>query len=407
MPFDGSGNYTPASAPNFPAVSGDPISSTYYNAVINDIATALSNTLTRDGQGKPLGPIGWNNQNLTGVASLAAVAAAISTTLGVTGATTLSSTLAVTGAATLASTLGVAGVTTLSGAVNTAGVITTAVTAAGQESLILPHGANPTAPTNGSLWTKTTGLYAQINGVTEQAVFVGDSPANLTMSTASLLGRATGGSGAVEEITLGAGLSFVGNVLTMAADAGGTVTSVAMSGGTTGLTFTGGPITTNGTFTAGGTLAVANGGTGGTTQATARTGLGLGSIATQASSNVTITGGSVTGITDLALADGGTGASTQAAAFANIAIAASNLASGTGYIEFANGFTIQWETFVIPANTSSHTYTRAYSSWSKAWTNGDDASADVSIYVISTSATSVSIGNGGGSCTITLFSIGV
>ena len=42
----------------------------------------------------------------------------------------------------------------------------------------------------------------------------------------------------------------------------GTVTSVAGSGGTTGLTLTGGPITTAGTLTLGGTLAVANGGTG-------------------------------------------------------------------------------------------------------------------------------------------------
>ena len=45
----------------------------------------------------------------------------------------------------------------------------------------------------------------------------------------------------------------------------GTVTSVAASGGTTGLTFTGSPITTTGTLTLGGTLAVANGGTGATT----------------------------------------------------------------------------------------------------------------------------------------------
>jgi hypothetical protein len=42
--------------------------------------------------------------------------------------------------------------------------------------------------------------------------------------------------------------------------------------------------------------------------ATARTSLGLGSIATQAANNVSITGGSITGITDLAVADGGTGA---------------------------------------------------------------------------------------------------
>ena len=42
----------------------------------------------------------------------------------------------------------------------------------------------------------------------------------------------------------------------------GTVTSVALSGGTTGLTVTGSPIATSGTITLAGTLAVANGGTG-------------------------------------------------------------------------------------------------------------------------------------------------
>jgi len=42
----------------------------------------------------------------------------------------------------------------------------------------------------------------------------------------------------------------------------GTVSSVAISGGSTGLTTSGGPITTSGTITLGGTLAVANGGTG-------------------------------------------------------------------------------------------------------------------------------------------------
>lgn len=44
----------------------------------------------------------------------------------------------------------------------------------------------------------------------------------------------------------------------------GTVTSVDVSGGTTGLTFTGGPITSSGTITVGGTLAASNGGTGAT-----------------------------------------------------------------------------------------------------------------------------------------------
>ena len=52
--------------------------------------------------------------------------------------------------------------------------------------------------------------------------------------------------------------------------------------------------------------------------ATARTSLGLGSIATQDASNVTITGGSISGITDLAIADGGTGASTANTALNNL-----------------------------------------------------------------------------------------
>jgi hypothetical protein len=51
----------------------------------------------------------------------------------------------------------------------------------------------------------------------------------------------------------------------------GTVTSVAVSGGTTGLTTSGGPITSSGTITIAGTLATANGGTGGTATPTAGT----------------------------------------------------------------------------------------------------------------------------------------
>jgi hypothetical protein len=67
-----------------------------------------------------------------------------------------------------------------------------------------------------------------------------------------------------------------GDDVTVNVSAGtGTVTSVALSGGTTGLTVTGSPITTTGTITLAGTVAVANGGTGATTTATARTNLGL------------------------------------------------------------------------------------------------------------------------------------
>lgn len=53
-----------------------------------------------------------------------------------------------------------------------------------------------------------------------------------------------------------------------------TVSSIDVSGGTTGLSFSGGPITSSGTITAAGTLAVANGGTGSTTASGARSNLG-------------------------------------------------------------------------------------------------------------------------------------
>ena len=100
----------------------------------------------------------------------------------------------------------------------------------------------------------------------------------------------------------------------------GTVTSVNASGGTTGLTFSGGPITTSGTLTLAGTLAVANGGTGVTTST------GSGSVVLSTSptlvtpalgtpSSATLTNATSlplsTGVTGtLGVANGGTGAAT-------------------------------------------------------------------------------------------------
>ena len=69
-----------------------------------------------------------------------------------------------------------------------------------------------------------------------------------------------------------------------------------------------------------GTIAIGNGGTGATTASNARTNLGLGSIATQSSSSISITGGTITGITDITIADGGTGASSAAQARTNLGL---------------------------------------------------------------------------------------
>jgi hypothetical protein len=162
----------------------------------------------------------------------------------------------------------------------------------------------------------------------------------------------------------GAGLATVTGTypnFTITASGGtGTVSSVDASGGTTGLTFSGGPITTSGTLTLAGTLAVANGGTGATTlgsngvlygngtSAVAVTAAGTtgqvllgntgaapswGAISSSAVASFsagttgltpsTATTGAITLAGTLAVANGGTGATTAGAALTSLGAAAS------------------------------------------------------------------------------------
>jgi len=65
---------------------------------------------------------------------------------------------------------------------------------------------------------------------------------------------------------------------------------------------------------------ISQGGTGATDTTTARNNLGLGTIASQSSSNVTITGGNISGITPLAVADGGTGSNTESGARSSLGL---------------------------------------------------------------------------------------
>jgi len=92
---------------------------------------------------------------------------------------------------------------------------------------------------------------------------------------------------------------------------------------------------TNVTFASGFTLPLNRGGTGADSASGARTNLGLGSISTQDSSNVSITGGSISGITDLAIADGGTGASTAADARTNLGLGTMAVEAATDYLSKA------------------------------------------------------------------------
>jgi hypothetical protein len=112
----------------------------------------------------------------------------------------------------------------------------------------------------------------------------------------------------------------------------GTVTSVAVSGGTTGLTTSGGPITTNGTITLNGTVNIANGGTGAITATNARTNLSAAKS------------GANTDITSIALTTGtistAPSASTDIVNKAYVDSAAGSYTNGTGLNLTGNTFSI-------------------------------------------------------------------
>lgn len=117
-------------------------------------------------------------------------------------------------------------------------------------------------------------------------------------------------------------------ILATPATSGGSVTSVALSGGTTGLTVTGSPITTSGTITLGGTVAVASGGTNITSYAT-------GDLLYASSSSALSKLGGNTSTTRNFLASTGTGSAAQAPAWAALAstdipnLSTDKLTSGT------------------------------------------------------------------------------
>lgn len=69
MPFDGNGVYNPLGSPTFPAVPGTTITAGQYNSQINDMAAALSNCITRDGQSPPSTNIPMNNFKIIGMAA--------------------------------------------------------------------------------------------------------------------------------------------------------------------------------------------------------------------------------------------------------------------------------------------------------------------------------------------------
>lgn len=220
----------------------------------------------------------------------------------------------------------------------------------------------------------------------------------------------------------------------------GTVTSVDASGGTTGLSFTGGPVTTSGTLTLGGTLVVSNGGTGATTLTGYVKGNGTSAMTASStipgsdvSGNISGNAANVTGT--VAIGNGGTGQTTASAAFnalspitttgdliiGNGTNSATRLAIGTnGYVLTSNGTTASWQAAGGGA-TSWASGTEAAPGWPNTTTSGTgiysaSSTADISFSVngkralrvvgSSTSPNGVTITSGAGGYGATISSNG-
>lgn len=205
-------------------------------------------------------------------------------------------------------------------------------TAAGS-GVAIPAGKTVTVWSDGTNFAFQNNHLSSLTLTTDLAVADGGTGSSTASGARTNLGLVIGTDvqaydaelAAIAALAVTDGNIIVGNGTTWVAESGATArASLGLTIGTNvqaydaELTAIAALSTTDGNFIVGnGSTWVAESGS------TARASLGLGSIATQASSSVTITGGSITGITDLAVADGGTGASTAADARTNLSAAKS------------------------------------------------------------------------------------
>ena len=382
MPRNGSGTYTLPSGN--PVVANTTIEANWANTTLDDVGNEITESLSRNGEGGMLAPL----RSYAGTASVPGVAWADETTSGFywAGANEWYAVSVTTPVVKFTSTE----VTIPAGITFTAtdALVGKATNIAGGAANKIPvqSGANTTtfinAPTVSNTFLEWSGSAFQwvanalgtvtsvgvSGGTTGLTTSGGPVTASGTITLAGTLAATNGGtaqstwttgdilyssaSNTLSKLNVGSTgqvLTIAGGVPTWATDAGtGTVTSVAVSGGTTGLTTSGGPVTTSGTITLSGTLAVANGGTGVATL----TGIVKGNGASAFSAAVagtdylapggalgTPSSGTLTNCTSLPLSTGVTGS-----------LPVAN--GGTGQTSYTNGQ-------LLVGNTTGNTLTKA------------------------------------------------
>jgi hypothetical protein len=246
---------------------------------------------------------------------------------------------------------------TLTGTVTSSGNLTlggalTGVNLTSQVTGTLPianGGTGTTSTTFANLTTNVTGTLPVANGGTGSTTASG-ALTNLGLTaTAAELNTLDGITATTTELNYTDGVTS--NIQTQLNAKGvGSVTSVAVSGGTTGLTTSGGPITGSGTITLAGTLAVANGGTG-VTSSTGSGSVVLNTSPTLATPNLgTPSAATLTNATGLPISTGVSGLGSNVATFlatpssANLATAVTG-ETGSGALVFGTAPTLADPTF--------------------------------------------------------------
>jgi len=233
MPRNGSGVYSPPAA-NYPAVTGTTITAANRNAVDADIATALTGSVAVNGESVITANLPMAGFKLTGLGAGASSGDSLRyQQLFTTSAVTLLGALNMVKGADIASASTLDLTAATGNAVHVTGTTTiTAVTlGSGMWRLVifdgaltlthhatnnnLPGAANITtaAGDRALYWADGTTVYC-MSYVTAAVSTVAITAAPLSMSTARLLGRTTASTGAIEEISVGTGLTLSSGSIT-------------------------------------------------------------------------------------------------------------------------------------------------------------------------------------------------